>query len=94
MAALRSFDKDFGNRVKNNPTAKRDLKIDLILSEIGAKLALYRHKHHLTQADLAKLANVPQSSVARIENGSNINLKTLINLTEAMHQEFYLKIPV
>lgn len=46
------------------------------LAQIISKIIEQRHKLGLSQRDLAKLCNIPQSSVARIES-----LKTSPNLT-------------
>lgn len=52
----------------------------------ASALALYhaREEAGLTQADLAERANVPQSTIARIERGDNVTIDKLAEIAHAM----------
>nr|QIC00881.1 DNA-binding helix-turn-helix transcriptional regulator [Lactiplantibacillus plantarum] len=52
----------------------------------ASALALYhtREEAGLTQADLAERANVPQSTIARIERGDNVTFDKLAEIAHAM----------
>ncbi len=43
-----------------------------------------REEAGLTQADLAERANVPQSTIARIERGDNVTFDKLAEIAHAM----------
>ena len=90
---LKSFDKDVQKRINNDPKKEHDFHVGVTLQKIGLIIADYRARKHLTQAQLAKLAHIPQPSVARIENGSNTSLSTLIKLSEAMKENIHLTLP-
>ncbi|MGA3486257.1 helix-turn-helix domain-containing protein [Lactiplantibacillus plantarum] len=53
---------------------------------LNSFLALYhtREESGLTQADLAERANVPQSTIARIERGDNVTFDKLAEIAHAM----------
>lgn len=63
---------------ETNPVVAQDLDEIEMISQIVTAMISRRHDLNLTQRDLAKLCNIPQSSLARIESGSTApNLKTL-----------------
>ena len=43
-----------------------------------------REERQLSQEELAKLSNVNQQTISRIENGVNVRFNTLIKLSEAL----------
>ncbi len=43
-----------------------------------------RHKRGLSQRDLAKRAGMQQSSIARLESGRRVNVRTLLRVAKAM----------
>ena len=68
---------DYKEYVKSNsPNFSEDISEIEDLAQIISKVIEQRHELGLSQRDLAKLCNIPQSSVARIES-----LKTTPNLT-------------
>ena len=93
MAVLKSFDKSVKEDMKRNPYLRKHFNLDVTLQKIGATVAIYRHKKHLTQTELAKKSGIPQSSIARIENGCNTSLVTLYKLSMAMDQPIKISIP-
>lgn len=59
----------------------------------ASALALYRARKAagLTQADLAKKAGVPQSTIARIEKGGNVSFDKLSEIAYAMGKRLSIK---
>jgi transcriptional regulator with XRE-family HTH domain len=53
---------------------------DVILAEIGARIASRRIEMHLTQADLAEQAGIGKRTVERLENGGSTQMSTLIRI--------------
>lgn len=47
---------------------------------IGVLLSIYRYKNDFTVRQMAKILDVSPSTVSRIENGKEIDSKTLIKL--------------
>lgn len=56
------------------------------MTNIGRKVLMYRAKHNLTQADIARRGGLTQATVSRIEDGliENPGLCTLQGLALAM----------
>jgi len=51
-----------------------------IISEIGKFIKHHRVKQNKTQEELAKESGIKRVTIARIENGSNFNIMTFIQL--------------
>lgn len=49
-----------------------------------------REKYGWTQQELAEKAGIPQSTVARIENGSNTSMDTLSKIANAFGKQVHL----
>ena len=54
------------------------------MTTFGERLAKLRESKNLSQAKLAKMAGVPQSTIAQIETGRNKSTKRIIELAEAL----------
>lgn len=54
------------------------------MTTFGERLAKLREGKNLSQAKLAKLAGVPQSTIAQIETGRNKSTKKIIELAEVL----------
>lgn len=50
-----------------------------------------RQQAKLTQQQLADLAGIPQSTVARIESGANTSVDTLSKIAKALNKKIELK---
>ena len=70
---------------RNSPELAQDIReIEILSSMIGAMID-QRHQLNLSQRDLARLCDIPQSSVARIESGSSVpNLSTLLKMFDQL----------
>lgn len=62
----------------------------LSLKEFGRTLKSAREKRKLTQRALASQMNFQQAQIARAEQGADIRLSTLIDLTRALGLELKL----
>ena len=73
-------------REKNEQTTSLSKK-DFIYRLIGAKIAYYRTLRQMTQAELAKRANLSKGSIGRIERGrynKGVPIWTLLDIAEAL----------
>lgn len=60
--------------------------------ELIDKIKIIRKEKGLSQIELAKKCNVPQSTIGRIENHSmNPSIDTLINILDVLNLEIELK---
>lgn len=50
-----------------------------------------RERAGLSQRQLAKLAHLPQSTIARIESGHNTSIETMIKIALALGQELKIQ---
>lgn len=58
------------------------------LLDLSLKIHDYRVKSGLTQHDVAKLANVTQQQLSKIENGINCNILTFLRVCSALGLDF------
>ncbi|MGL4484460.1 MAG: helix-turn-helix domain-containing protein [Anaerovoracaceae bacterium] len=58
-----------------------------IIAELGERFREYRVDYPLTQAELADKSGVSTRSIARIENGEDLQLSTFIKLLSALDLE-------
>ena len=54
-----------------------------VFKQFGERIVELRGKHKLSQSALAGKAEIEKSSVQRLEKGSNVTLKTMIQLANA-----------
>lgn len=82
---------DILKRELKNPEFAKEYYADKEKS--ASALALYhaRKDAGLTQKDLAKRAGVPQSTIARIENGGNVSFDKLAEIANAMGKRLSIK---
>ena len=70
--------------------SEMDVKKTMIFRQIGAKIAYYRTLRQMTQAELAKRANLSKGSIGRIERGKynkGVPISTLLDIAESLHIE-------
>ena len=58
---------------------------NMILSKLGETIKRLRLEHNVSQKDLSLSAGVSISSVAALERGENISLKTLVPILRALN---------
>ncbi|MBQ2878428.1 MAG: helix-turn-helix transcriptional regulator [Bacteroidaceae bacterium] len=58
---------------------------NMILEKIGENIKRMRLEHNISQKELAGSAGVALSSIAALERGENVSLKTLIPLLRALN---------
>ncbi len=58
---------------------------NMILEKIGEHIKRMRLEHNISQKELAVSAGVAISSIAALERGENVSLKTLIPLLRALN---------
>ncbi|HXK50708.1 MAG TPA: helix-turn-helix transcriptional regulator [Clostridiales bacterium] len=63
-------------------------RIDLLL-----KIHNEREKSGMTQAEVAKKANITQQQMSKVENGENCNLSTFIKVCKALGLEIVFRKP-
>jgi DNA-binding XRE family transcriptional regulator len=69
------------------------LKRDVVFRYVGAKIQYYRNLADMTQEDLAKVSNISQSALGRIERGkynNNISLSVLMDIANGLEMDFTL----
>ena len=86
--------KEEGNNMKKSifekkmgdPKFKAVYERNKAILSIGEKIAELRHKHKMTQLELAKKAHTSRSAIARYESGkySRYNVSTLIRIAKAL----------
>lgn len=76
---------DFKKRIiGSNKKREAAIRLEETKLELLQHLVEYREKKGLTQKQLAEKLGVKQQVVARIENGSNITLETLIRFLDVL----------
>ncbi len=79
-----------GQYIRTHSKNKADFvptKKEIILRQIGAKIAYYRTLRQMTQAELAKKVNLSRSSIVRIERGkynNGVPISTLLDIAEGL----------
>ena len=70
--------------------SEMDVKKIMIFRQIGAKIAYYRTLRQMTQAELAKKANLSKGSIGRMERGKynkGVPISTLLDIAEGLRIE-------
>ena len=66
----------------------------MLLSELGERLKLYRVSLNLSQADVEEKSGVSKRSVSRLEQGGGIQLDNFIKVLSALNLEDNLSVLV
>lgn len=77
------FDNWLANKMQD-PKFKANFELESAKLESAVALVNERERAGLTQRELASLADVPQSTIARIENGQNTSFETMSKIAAAM----------
>lgn len=77
-----------------DPKFRREVEEALMGMRIEQDLAALRELRGVTQAELAKMLNVSQPMIARLEagQGQNIGIKTLVRIATALGGQVHLSI--
>ena len=82
VSYLTSFDDIVANDLKNTEFKNNvNAEINKLFSAISVKTE--RENNGWTQQELAERAGVPQSTIARIEKGSNVSMETISKIGNA-----------
>jgi putative transcriptional regulator len=65
--------------------------IDLIVADLGARLARIRLTRNVSQADLAANAGITRRTLSRLENGQGATLDTLVRVLRGLGLESHLE---
>lgn len=71
-------------------SAQLSVKKMMVYRQIGAKIAYYRTLRQMSQAELAKRANLSSSTLGRIERGkynNGVPISTLLDIAEGLRIE-------
>ena len=63
-----------------------------ILVPIGKELRLLRKKTPLTIKELSKLSKVSEPTISKLENGENVNIDSLIKVSDALNKNIKLRL--
>lgn len=75
---------DYLNEQLKDPEFKQEFEKETTKLESAIALTKARKDSGLSQRQLAKSADVPQSTIARIERGDNTSVDTLTKLAHAL----------
>ncbi len=71
-------------RKMRDPRFRAAADAQLSILRVGVEIAKLRERRGLTQTQLAAMLGTTASAVSRIENGTNITLKTLVRIAEKL----------
>jgi len=76
-----------------DPASRAEWERTVLARAVALRLVRYRSEHALSQRDLAKLLDIEQPQVARLERGDvNPTLETLMRLAGALEIEFTIDV--
>jgi transcriptional regulator with XRE-family HTH domain len=76
-----------------DPAFRREWERTAVARAVALRLVRYRTEHSFSQRDLAKLLDMEQPQVARLERGDvNPTLETLMRLAGALEIEFTIDV--
>ena len=76
--------KDYLNDQLKNPEFKKEFNNETAKLESALAVSKIRKDAGLSQRELAAVSKVPQSTIARIENGANTSVDTLTKIGNAL----------
>lgn len=84
--------KDFIEQQLADPEVRKSYEEGLEALRVGVKVAQLRQKHGLTQTQLAAMLHTSPSVISRIENGENVELKTLQKIAQALNAKLKIEL--
>lgn len=86
LQELRAYATKIGVKETTGNDSWRDAFPEFKGNEVGTKLAGYRHREGLTQAQLAEATGIPQRHISEMENGKrNIGVVNAKRLATSLH---------
>ena len=76
--------KDYLNQQLQDPQFKQEFENETTKLESAIAVTHVRKEAGLTQRELANVSKVPQSTIARIETGTNTSVDTLTKIANAL----------
>jgi len=84
MRKLKNVEKDLQKKLKKDAAFRETYEIEELKAQIALFVIQTRMKQHLTQAQLAKKAEIKQQEVSRIENGDIGTFRMLYKVLHAL----------
>jgi ribosome-binding protein aMBF1 (putative translation factor) len=75
-----------------NPEFREAYDEGLEALRVGVKIAQLRQQHGLTQTQLAAMLHTSASLISRIENGENVELRTLQKIAQALNAKLKIEL--
>ena len=89
---MSKIDEYIAERSKNNPDFAKIVEQENINLEVAVKVRDLRENMGMSQREFASLIGKPQSTIARIENGSmNASTKVLSEIAQATNQRLTIQ---
>lgn len=89
---MSKIDEYVAERSKNNPDFAKLVEQENINLEVAVKVRDLRENMGMSQREFANLIGKPQSTIARIENGSmNASTKVLSEIAQATNQRLTIQ---
>ena len=89
---MSKIDEYVAERSKNNPDFAKIVEQENINLEVAVKVRDLRENMGMSQREFANLIGKPQSTIARIENGSmNASTKVLSEIAQATNQRLTIQ---
>lgn len=82
---------DYLNEQLKDPELKKEFDNETTKLESAIALSEVRKSEGLSQRELSAISNIPQSTIARIESGSNTNVDTLTKIANAIGKKLVIK---
>ena len=83
---------DFKKRVLARPEVRESFEEGLDVLRLAVSLAELREKRGLTQTQLAAQLHTSQAVISRVENGGNVELKTLQKIVQALRAQLKIEL--
>jgi len=83
---------EFKKRALSRPEVRESFEEGLDWLKLAASVAALREQLGLTQTQLAKKIHTSQSVISRIENGDNVELKTLQEVARALNAKIKIEL--
>ena len=83
---------EFKRRALARPEVRESFEEGLDMLRLAVSLAELREKRGLTQTQLAAQLHTSPAAISRIENGGNVELKTLHKIALALHARLKIEL--